>query len=157
MEQLLVPLGEELARLRVRFAPGQMRACFLGSLAPPGVGQVGMERQEVEELRVREQVLGLLLTFVGVVRHTIKADGHWSRPGGVVGRGGARCQHWRRWVEFFGATSCLLLRTFSFPSIHCGMEGGQMGLTPECMCRQSCWCWATLAIGQAMVTAATCV
>ena len=88
MEQLLVPLGEELARLRVRFAPGQMRACFLGSLAPPGVGQVGMERQEVEELRVREQVLGLLLTFVGVVRHTIKADGHWSRPGGGGAEGG---------------------------------------------------------------------
>ena len=88
MEQLLVPLGEELARLRVRFAPGQMRACFLGSLAPPGVGQVGMERQEVEELRVREQVLGLLLTFVGVVRHTIKADGHWSRPGGGGGQRG---------------------------------------------------------------------
>jgi hypothetical protein len=85
INSLLQPLAQEFTSMRPLFTksalPQQLLLCAFAEDADTTI----FEQQHT----MRTKVLGLLLTFVGVLRHAYNIDGHWGGLGGGGGSGGS--------------------------------------------------------------------
>ena len=107
INSLLQPLAQEFTSMRPLFTkaalPQQLLLCAFAEDADTTI----FEQQHT----MRTKVLGLLLTFVGVLRHAYNIDGHW---GGLGGGGGAVAGAGRRTGSIRGqhleVSSCLCCR-----------------------------------------------
>ena len=94
IDSLLQPLAQEFVALGPLLGkaalPQQLLLClYAADHTPPEHPQ---RRQQLEQQHsLRTQVLGLLLTFVGVLRHAYTVDGHWGAGHGASGEEDRDC------------------------------------------------------------------